>query len=148
MPLLSRISNIKKSLKGFLFNSTSPEGRALGVSLGIFSGFLPFIGFQSLFLAIFSLIKRVDRFSLLLGYQMAKLTPFPLFLWGEYKLGSLLIGGPSLTLNFFKNLDPSLFKILLLRFLIGGTLLATLMMLISFTVVYSFLKIRIKPLKG
>lgn len=145
LSLKNLFKNLKKILREVILAPKSPLERALGISLGIFAGYLPLIGFQSIFLGIFALVKRVDRLSLFLGYELAKLTPFPLFLWGEYKIGVFFIDGPSLSFASFRNFDFLLFKTLLSRVLIGGFILAMGMMLLSFGVMYSLLRTKFRP---
>ncbi len=88
---------VKELFLRFLGERSSPFERALGLSLGVLVAFIPVIGFQSFILiGLALLVPRANRVALLLGFEAIKLIPFPIYLWIEWKAGSIFVHSPSI----------------------------------------------------
>jgi uncharacterized protein len=72
--------------------SDSPERLARGLAVGIFAGFFPFVGTQSLFAIALALPFRANKLAAVLGTWVSNpLTSLPLYLF-NFKIGCALLG--------------------------------------------------------
>jgi uncharacterized protein len=72
--------------------SESPKRLARGLAVGIFAGFFPFIGTQSLFAIALALPFRANKLAAVLGTWVSNpLTSIPLYLF-NFKVGCALLG--------------------------------------------------------
>ncbi|MCF7804280.1 MAG: DUF2062 domain-containing protein [Candidatus Marinimicrobia bacterium] len=97
MRIFSPVRTVKKYLKTLVTIHSSPRAIALGASLGIYVGFTPFVGFQTLLGITLATIFGCNRLAAAIGVNLH--TPI-LWLWPgvfalEYRIGQWMLGGHS-----------------------------------------------------
>lgn len=72
--------------------TASPHQIALGLSIGIFMGFSPFVGLHMVTAAVICLFSGASVLAAALGTMVCNPLSCPVMLIGDYKLGNLLFG--------------------------------------------------------
>lgn len=70
----------------------APHAVAGGVAMGVFAGFLPFIGFQFLLAAALAWLSRTNILAALVGTIVSNPLTYPLIVVGTLELGQFLLG--------------------------------------------------------
>lgn len=73
--------------------TATPHQIALGLATGVFMGFSPFVGLHILTAALICLVSGGSVLAAALGTMVCNPISCPVMLIGDYKLGSLLLGG-------------------------------------------------------
>ncbi len=142
-------------------SKNSPHFDALGVSLGLFAGFLIPVGGQ---LAFLGLMRIFVKFNLIVGGAFTlvsnPLNMIPLY-YGYYLMGSLILGKPEHLIEFSSFemiMDPilnsgnsweslngflDLGKVFLVRWLLAAVILSTVSGLFGYLITYRIQKRRI-----
>lgn len=137
----------KKSFKKFikedvLESDGSNRTKAFSVALGVFIGFSPFWGFQTLLVISLSVLFKLNKVLAFVASNVS-LPPFiPFIIAVSLFLGAPFVDGNSNFLSHDLNFD--LIKNNLLQYVIGSLILATTMSLLSGIGVYLFLN-KINP---
>ena len=137
----------KKILSLFGQQNGSPLFNAKGFAIGVFSGCLPFFGFQTLITVFFAKIARGNILLALMGTWISNpLTYIPLYYF-NYKVGSIFLNTSS-----NKILEKSLVindlwkqgRIFSLKLLLGSSCVGFLLALICGSIVFFIYKIKSK----
>ncbi|MFP3596203.1 DUF2062 domain-containing protein [Chryseobacterium sp. SIMBA_029] len=137
----------KKSFKKFikedvLESDGSNRTKALSIALGVFIGFSPFWGFQTLLVISLSVLFKLNKVLAFVASNVS-LPPFiPFVIAASLFLGAPFVQGDSNFLSHELNFD--LIKNHLLQYVIGSGILATTMSALSGIGVYLFLN-KINP---
>jgi len=112
------LKRFKGAVKDILTSDSSPMEIASGFGIGIFIGFLPFYGFQTIIsVAAAALIKRVNKLSLIFATQLFLPFVIPFVVALNFFTGSLLMHGK---VSIFKIQDISDVFTYFLPILIGS----------------------------
>ena len=86
----------------FLRSKASPEAIARGLGIGIFMGFTPTLGVQTIAAIFVAAIFKGNKFLAALGAGITNPVTIPFFYTGTYKIGAVVIGNP-LDLSFLSH---------------------------------------------
>lgn len=134
-PRQGRIKRFAKSLIGI---NDSPKKIALGVAIGVFWGILPTFGFAILFSVPTAFLLKANRLSAIAGTFVSNPLTWPFIYPLGWKIGQQILGLPPADFSegFFRVQNLlSLGKSLMVGSLVGNSLLATPISLVSYLVV-------------
>jgi len=97
---------LKERFLRLLRLNNSPSEIALGVAIGVFIAITPLYGFHTIMVIIAALlIRRVNKFAILLGTNISTTLTFPFITWGGYNIGRMVFGNnyPPLKWQTFKH---------------------------------------------
>ena len=133
------VLKVKNYFKKIIKIKKSPHAIALGFSVGSFIALIPTLGFAYLIgLGVLFILPRINKFSLFIGIAFWNpLILVPVYRYG-YLLGSSILGDlPGCTFSFSFNSD--IIK-LSSRFLLGNFIIASLLSLLSYFIIYFIIK--------
>ncbi len=132
------LKKLKASLKNILKSHLSNLDIALGFGLGIFVGFIPIYGFQTILILLLTLfIPKCNRIVAFASSQLF-IPPFIPFTVGlDYIIGSLLLTGK---INFMKIAQFEDILIYVKPIFIGSIIVAPIMGVLFTFIVYFILK--------
>jgi len=126
--------NLKTYFKKIIVIKKSPHSIALGFAVGTFIAILPTLGFAPLIgLLILLIFTKLNKFSLFGSFIIWNPLVLLPFYYIGYNIGNLFFGKLS-TINFEFSLLNAI-HFLSLRFLIGMTILASLIAILSYFIV-------------
>lgn len=83
---------LKNEIKNLIYSNLSTDEISNGFAIGIFIGFLPLYGFQTLLSLFASLIfKKVNKLALILATQLFLPPLIPVVVFLNYLIGSLIL---------------------------------------------------------
>ncbi len=129
---------IKRFAKSLIKINDSPKKIALGVAIGVFWGILPTFGFAILFSVPTAFLLKANRLSAIAGTFVSNPLTWPFIYPLGWKIGQRILGLPPADFSegsFGVQNLLSLGKSLLVRSLVGNSLLATSISLLSYLVV-------------
>ncbi len=86
------LHNFKNSIKNLIYSNISAEEISNGFAVGVFIGFLPLYGFQTLLSLLATIIfKNVNKFSLIMATQLFLPPVIPIVVFINYFVGSLIL---------------------------------------------------------
>lgn len=94
------LRKLKTKIRAFLAKGLSPTEIAFGVSLGNFVGILPFLGLHTVIALGLAYLMRLNMGVVFLGTQISNPLSFPFILFVSAQIGSLVLNGAFLDLNF------------------------------------------------
>lgn len=88
------LSKLKSDIRSIVYSNTSLFDIAFGFGIGVFIGFLPLYGFQTLLslLAAF-LVKRANKISLIVATQLFLPPIIPIVVGINFVIGSYILSG-------------------------------------------------------
>jgi len=124
--------------KEILNENRDPFKIAFGFGVGVFIGFLPFYGFQTILSIVAAyLIPKVNKASLILATQLFLPPVIPLVISINYLVGSLMIHG---RISFVSISDVSDAMFYFVPVLLGSLPCGILAGAISYLIIYKILK--------
>jgi uncharacterized protein (DUF2062 family) len=98
---------LKEKIITLLKLNNSPQGIALGVSIGVFICILPLYGLHTILVILAAVtIKRANKIAILLGTNVSLPPTLPLITWAGYSIGKVILGKnyPTLRLTDIRHL--------------------------------------------
>lgn len=137
MKVFSRLKEyiIRLNKKGL-----TPDEIAIGIALGIFIGFVPLIGIHTVIAIGLSYFLRLNTLLVLLGTQISNPLSFPFQIFLSAEIGSLILNGKFLDIQFSK--DISYLNHYILPIIVGSLVLGIMVSLLSYVFLRSFLQRR------
>ncbi|MDD3803787.1 MAG: DUF2062 domain-containing protein [bacterium] len=112
------LSKIKSAVNDIVSSDSSPFEISFGFGVGIFIGFLPFYGFQTILSVLAAaLIKKTNKLALIFATQLFLPFVIPFVVAANYFTGSLLLYGK---VAFFRIQDISEVFVFFLPILLGS----------------------------
>jgi len=143
---------IKEKWHLLVKENDNPHDIAIGLSIGIFGGIVPLIGFQTLLIILLLWISRRPNYAAAMfsSFIMNQFTFIPI-LYMDYQIGILFIP-PKQALDFIsikqliadKDVTQLLYvgKGIIYPMLLGGVIFGLLFSLLTYGITYSLLKLR------
>jgi uncharacterized protein (DUF2062 family) len=133
-----KFPNYKQVINDFVKSGLSTEQIAFGIALGNFVGILPFIGLHTVMAIGCAHLFRLNTLVVVLGSNISNPLSFPFILIMSAQIGSLILNGGLLPLDF--NSDLNVVKTYVLPTLIGSLLLGIVVSIASYFVVLRIVK--------
>jgi uncharacterized protein (DUF2062 family) len=117
-----------------------PHEISLGMAIGVFVGITPTVPFHTVLAVSLAVLLRASKLAAALGVWVCNPLTVPLFYYGSYRLGRLVLGLPELS----PPADYSLLSLMKLgkhatvAMLHGGVLLGIVPALLAYIITYKF----------
>ncbi|MEI6832099.1 MAG: DUF2062 domain-containing protein [Candidatus Omnitrophota bacterium] len=142
---------LKERFLRLLRLNNSPPEIALGVAIGVFIAITPLYGFHTIMVIIAALlIRRVNKFAILLGTNISTTLTFPFITWGGYNIGRMVFGNnyPPLQWQTFKHFSYKTILNFYYPLFIGSLILGLALAVAFYFITFWFVMRRIKARKG
>ncbi len=142
---------VQQLIKHIFHANNTPQEVALGVSVGIFIGFLPLYGLHLVLVLIAALlIRRANKIAILLGTNISMPLIIPFITWASYGIGRLLLPDdyPDLHWTLFKNFSYKDASMLLYPLFLGSIALGACCAVISYGITYRIARDRQRRMCG
>jgi uncharacterized protein len=130
------LDKYRQAVMSYLRKGLSPSEIAFGIALGNFVGILPILGLHTVAAVGLAYLLRLNIVIVFLGTQISNPFSFPFILYISAQIGSLVLSGALLQLEFTS--DLSVLKTYIMPTLIGSICLGLAVALFSY-----FLTLRI-----
>lgn len=133
-------STIKKFIIDDIWNSNNSNlCIASSVAIGVFIGLLPFYGYQSILAIAVAMLFKLSKI-ITFAFSNVSIPPMiPFILFGSYSLGAIILGHDILLSFHDITFDAVITQ--LLDYIIGGIILALIIGLCLFLLIYGLLYI-------
>jgi|TARA_Y100000310_G_scaffold68970_2_gene64311 uncharacterized protein (DUF2062 family) len=127
-------------------SKTSSHEIALGMAVGIFIGFLPFLGFQFLIGLVAIFLFRINKITTLLGVFVTNPITIPPIFAFNYIVGKFIVGAPLTSSGNLLSINTLLenFKPLMIGSVVVGFVVAIIAYCIAFAVVKRIKRLHLK----
>lgn len=133
-----KFPNYKQVISDFVKSGLSTEQIAFGIALGNFVGILPFLGLHTMMAIGCAHLFRLNTLVVVLGSNVSNPLTFPFILIISAQIGSLILNGGLLPLDFSS--DINVVKTYVLPTLIGSLLLGIVVSVASYFIVLRVVK--------
>ena len=130
------LDRYRETVNSYLRKGLSPSGIAFGIALGNFVGILPLPGLHTVTAIGLAYAFRLNIVIVFLGTQISNPFSFPFILFISAQIGSLMLNGGLLQVQF--TTDLSVLKSYIMPTVLGGIVLGLLVGSVSY-----FLTLRI-----
>ncbi|MDD3089424.1 MAG: DUF2062 domain-containing protein, partial [Candidatus Omnitrophica bacterium] len=131
MKIEDMLKGKKERLLGLVRSNSTPSTIALGLSIGVFIGFLPLYGFHLLIVLLVAMcFPGTNKVAMIAGTGVTMPVTAPFVYWVSYAAGRALTGGktPPLTIEGIKRISfgdlHSMYSVLFYGCLVLGTITA------------------------
>jgi hypothetical protein len=138
---------LKQRIVALLKLNNTPHEIALGVAIGVFIAITPLYGFHTIMVITAAfLIRRVNKFAILLGTNVSTTPTFPFITWAGYSIGRFILGEsyPPLQWSTFKHFNYKQLLHLYFPLFIGSVVLGLMLALFFYFATLWFITIRNK----
>jgi len=138
---------LKQRFFALLKLNNTPHEIALGVAIGAFIAITPLYGFHTIMvIAAALLIRRVNKFAILLGTNVSTMPTFPFITWAGYNIGRFIFRDsyPAYHWSTFKHFNYRQLLQLYLPLFIGSVVLGLLLAVCFYFVTLWFIIARKK----
>ncbi len=130
-------SQLKEYIIKFSKKGLSPNEIASAIAIGIFIGCTPFIGIHTLLAIFVASMLRLNTFVVIMGTQISNPISLPFQLFISAEIGSLILNGHFLHLNFSK--DINYVNHYIAPIFIGSFFIGTMISTVSYFLIKKFL---------
>jgi len=121
-----KFKDVKEKCLQLLKLNNTPEGIALGVSIGVFIGISPLYGLHTILVLLAAvLIPRTNKIAILLGTNISIPPTLPFITWSGYEIGRWILHKdyPPLSWAYFKQITFQSVSRLYVPLLVGSLVL-------------------------
>ncbi len=124
------LNKYKATVTRFLKKGLAPSEIAFAIALGNFVGILPLVGLHTLVAIGLAHLLRLNIMIVFLGTQISNPISFPFILFISAQIGSLLLSGSLLNIQF--TTDLAILKTYIMPTIIGGVILGLAVSSVSY----------------